>query len=228
MNYAMNWIQEDDFNLFHNMRWAKFSLLHSMPSAKCTIYEYSSICWKPIVLRGRMNVPGRCLLCMQTIGCMSEYFTPGRIFLQKINISDRIRFKTAQYCRFVLKFALACQFMEMLKRGWYHIHSHQHFSSSVLPRLCCPYIRVSVQIVQSASCIVLNLCFWFLPGLSQSLGFEPVTDVLPDSAARVLSACQELEKVAWNKLYLRQSLTACLGNCLPSVAFAVARERQQL
>ena len=45
-------------------------------------------------------------------------------------------------------------------------------------------------------CIVLNLCFWFRPGLSQSLGIEPVTDVPPDRAARVLSACQELEMVA--------------------------------
>ena len=45
-------------------------------------------------------------------------------------------------------------------------------------------------------CIVLNLCFWFRPGISQSLGFELVTDVLPDRAAGVLSACHELEKIA--------------------------------
>ena len=38
-------------------------------------------------------------------------------------------------------------------------------------------------------CIVLNLCFWFWPGISQSLGFERVTDVLPDRAARVPFAC---------------------------------------
>ena len=40
--------------------------------------------------------------------------------------------------------------------------------------------------------------FWFLPGISQSLGFERVTDVTLDRAgcaASVLSACQELEKV---------------------------------
>ena len=73
-------------------------------------------------------------------------------------------------------------------------------------------------------CIVLNLCFWFRPGIGQSLGIEPVTDVPPDRAARVLSACQELEKVACNKLYLRQSVTACLGKYLPSVVFCVARE----
>ena len=45
-------------------------------------------------------------------------------------------------------------------------------------------------------CIVLNMCFWFRPGLGQSLGFEPVTDVPQDRAASVLSSCQELEKVA--------------------------------
>ena len=43
-------------------------------------------------------------------------------------------------------------------------------------------------------CMVLNLCFWFRPGISQSLGFERVTDKSPDRAARVLSA--DLEKVA--------------------------------
>ena len=39
MYYVMNWIQEDDFNLLHNMRGAKFSSLHSMRGAKCTICE---------------------------------------------------------------------------------------------------------------------------------------------------------------------------------------------
>ena len=64
--------------------------------------------------------------------------------------------------------------------------------------------------------------------MGQSLGIKPVTDMQPDRAARVLSVCQELEKVAFYKLYLRQSVTACLGNYLPSVAFSVARDRQQL
>ena len=52
---------------------------------------------------------------------------------------------------------------------------------------------------------------------TRNLGIKPVTNVPPDRAARVLSACQELEKV-------RQSVTACLGNYLRSVAFSVARE----
>ena len=71
--------------------------------------------------------------------------------------------------------------------------------TSIAPRLCCRVCAApkSVSVYKLYSrppCIVLNLCFWFRPGLSQSLGFEPVTDVLPDRAARVL--CQELEKVA--------------------------------
>ena len=44
-------------------------------------------------------------------------------------------------------------------------------------------------------CIVLKFCFWFWPGISQSLGFERVTDVPPDRAVRVQSAYQELEKI---------------------------------
>ena len=43
MNYMMNWIQENDFNLLHRMRIAKFSLLHSMQGAKCTICEVQSL-----------------------------------------------------------------------------------------------------------------------------------------------------------------------------------------
>ena len=68
-----------------------------------------------------------------------------------------------------------------------------------LPLVCAAASALPFKVYKLYSrppCIVLNLCFWFRPGLSQSLGFEPVTDVLPDRAARVLSACQELEKVA--------------------------------
>ena len=82
MYYAMNWIQEGDFNLLHNMRGAKFSLLDSMRGAKCTICkaESLSICRKSIVLQGKINLPGRCLLSMQTTGCMAEYFTTAGYF----------------------------------------------------------------------------------------------------------------------------------------------------
>ena len=49
-------------------------------------------------------------------------------------------------------------------------------------------------------CIVLNLCFWFRPGISHSLGFDPVTDVPPARASPCSSACQQLEKGAVTKL----------------------------
>ena len=103
------------------------------------------------------------------------------------------------------------------------------------PCVCAPLQSVSVprcalqyKFYSLPPCIVLNLCFWFQPGIGQSLGIEPVTDVQQDRAVRVLSTCHELEKVTWTKLYLRQSVTACLGNYLPPFAFSVARERQEL
>ena len=92
--------------------------------------------------------------------------------------------------------------MEMLNKRWYHIHSHQHCPSSVLPRLCCPS-RESVSVYKLYSrppCIVLNLCFWFRPGISHSLGFDPVTGVPPARASRCSSACQQLEQGAVTKL----------------------------
>ena len=55
---------------------------------------------------------------------------------------------------------------------------------------------VHYKLYSQPPCIVLNLCFWFRSGMNQSLGFERVTDVPPDRAARVLSAHQELEKAA--------------------------------
>ena len=36
-------------------------------------------------LQGKINLPVRCLLCMQTTGCMAEYFITRYIFLQNIN-----------------------------------------------------------------------------------------------------------------------------------------------
>ena len=70
MNYVMNWIQQDNFNLLHNMQDAsKFSNM-----------------LKSIVLQGKMNVPSHCLLCMQATGCMAEYFTTAGYF-DKISTS---------------------------------------------------------------------------------------------------------------------------------------------
>ena len=79
-----------------------------------------------------------------------------------------------------------------------------HIPTGIAPRLCCvlplnpcqQHRALHYKLYSRPPCIVLNLCFWFRPGLSQSLGFGPVIDVPPDRAARVLSACQELEKVA--------------------------------
>ena len=173
------------------------------------------------------------LLALHTINWLySRIFHNCRICLQNINISYRIRFKTAQYCRFVSKFWTG---MSMDGDAEQEVVSHPF--PPALPLVCAAASVLPFNPCQCSShykfyslppCIVLNLCFWFRPGISQSLGIEPVTDVPPDRAARVLSACQELEKVGWNKLDLRQSVTACLGNYLPSVAFSVAREWQQL
>ena len=67
-------------------------------------------------------------------------------------------------------------------------------AASVLPFNSCQCAS-HYKLYSLPRCIVLNLCFWFGPGISLSLGFERVTDVPPDRAAHVLSACQELEKV---------------------------------
>ena len=51
-------------------------------------------------------------------------------------------------------------------------------------------------------CIVLNLCFLFLTGISQSLGFERVTDMPPASTSRCSPAAHELEKALVRIMYL--------------------------
>ena len=130
------------------------------------------------------------LLSMQTSGCMAEYFTTAGYFYK--TSTSEIEFVSRQPNTVDLfrSFELTCQCMEMLNKRWYHI--------SIAPRMCfrvCAALQsvsVCLAVQFRPPCIVLNLCFWFLPGLSQSLGFEPVTDVPPEYAARVLSACQEL------------------------------------
>ena len=119
-----------------------------------------------------------------------------RIFLQNINISDRIRFKTAQYCRFVSKF---CSGMSVHGDAEQEVVSHPFppasplvcAAASVLPFnqcQCAPHYKL----YSRPPCIVLNLYFWFRPGLSQSLGFEFVTDVPPDRAA---ACCQRVRNL---------------------------------
>ena len=157
-----NWIQEDDFNWLHNMQGAKFGLLDSMRGAKCTIIckaESLSICWKSIVLQGKINLPVRCLLCRQTTGCMPEYFTTTGYFYKTSTIAIEFVSRQPNTVDSFRSVELACQCMEMLNKR-YHIHSHQHCPSSVLC-LCCPSIRVSfaLQIVQSASLHSFKLVF---------------------------------------------------------------------
>ena len=73
-----------------------------------------------------------------------------------------------------------------------------------LPLVCAAYVlpfnpcqcAQHYKLYCQPPCKVLNLCFWFRPGISQSQGIEPVTDVPQDRAARVLSTFQELEVVA--------------------------------
>ena len=169
-------------------------------------------------------MPGCCLLCMQTTGCMAEYFTTAGYFYKTSTSATEFVSRQPNIVDSFRSFELVCKCMEMLNKRWYHIHSHQHCPSSVLRAAPQSVSASPYKLYSRPPCIVLNSCFWFRPGIGQSLGIEPVTDVPPDRAARVLSACQELEKVACNNLYLRKSVTACLGNYLPSVVFCVARE----
>ena len=163
---------------------------------------------------------------MQTSGCMAEYFTTAGDFYKTSTSAIEFVSRQPSTVDSFRSFDLACQCMEMLSK---RVVSHPFqpalpldSAASVLPFNPC-HAR-HYKLYSRPPCIVLNLCFWFRPGTSQSLGFERVTDVPPDRAASVLSACQELEKVACNKLYLRQSVTACLGQYLPLVVFCVASE----
>ena len=102
---------------------------------------------------------------MQTTGCMAEYFTTVSTEIpQNINISveSAIEFVSRQPNTVDLfrSFELASQCIVMWNKRWYHIHSHQHYPSSVLC-LCCPSIRVSVLRTTNCPCKVLYWCFWF-------------------------------------------------------------------
>ena len=101
----MNRIQQDAFNLLHNRR-GKFSLLHNMRCAKCTICDAQrlSICWKSIFFARQNECTGVLLALHANNWLYGRIFHNSRIFLQNINISNRIRFKRAQYSRFVSKF----------------------------------------------------------------------------------------------------------------------------
>ena len=146
-----------------------------------------------------MNVPGRCLLCMQTSGCMELYFTTAGYFYKTSTSAIEFVSKQPNNVDLYPSLELAYQCMEILNKR--HIHS-----ISIALRLCCGCAALqsvsvcfALQFVQSASLHSLSfkfkLVFLVSAGISQSLGFERVTAMSPDHAARVLSACQELEKV---------------------------------
>ena len=89
-----------------------------------------------------------------------------------------------------------------------------------LPLVCaasvCPSISVSAQIVQSGSLHSFKR-FSFWPGISHSLGFDPVTDVPPARASRYRSACHQLEKALVRIMYLRCTLRQIsVMRCVPA------------
>ena len=227
MNHVTNWIQEDNFKLLHNMRGAKFSLLDSMRGAKCTICK--AIDMLKIDCFARKNQFTGVLLALHANNWLyGRIFHNIGIFLQNINISDRIRFKTAQYCRFVSKF---CTGMSVHGDAEQEVVSHPFppalpivCAASVLPFNPCQCAR-HYKLYSRPPCIVLNLCFWFRPGISQSLGLECVTDA-PARSSRCSSACDQLEKALMRIIYLRSPAANC-GKYLPRVAFQLHRERRQ-
>ena len=99
-----------------------------------------------------MNVSGRCLLCMQTTGCKAEYFTTAGYFYKTSTSVIEFVSRQPNIVDLFRSFELACQCMETLKRGWYHIHSHQHCPSSVLC-LCCPSICVVLGTTNCTVCL---------------------------------------------------------------------------
>ena len=169
----MNWFQQDDLNLLHNRRGAKFSLLHNMWCTKCTICEAQrlSITWKLVVLHGKMNVPGRCLLCMQTTGWMAQYFTTAGYFYKHQNQRSN-SFQNSPILSICLKF-------------WTGISVHGNAAQEVLAHpfppalslVCASLQSVSVclalQIIQSASLHSFKLVFQVLARNKSVAGMRP-------------------------------------------------------
>ena len=122
-------------------------------------------------------------------------FHNSRIFLQNINISDRICLKTAQYFRFASKFSTGISVHGDAEQGVVS-HSFPPASPLVSPASVLPFNPCQCasyyKLYSLPRCIVLNLCFWFLPGISQSPGFERVTDVPPDHGVRNLKLPHEI------------------------------------
>ena len=97
------------------------------------------------------------------------------------------------------------------------------FPPAFLCCVCLPFNQCQrashYKLYSQPPCIVLNLSFWFLPRISQSLGFESVTDVLPASAIRCTgsSACHQLEKELVRIMYLCWTLQQVSAmRCVPA------------
>ena len=106
---------------------------------------------------------------------------------------------------------------------WWTRGSITSIPTSIAPRLCCvcPFNQcqhaLHYKLYSRPPCIVLNLCFSFRPGISQSLGFERVTDVPPARASRCSSACHQLGKALVRMLYPRCTLRQVSAmRCVPA------------
>ena len=169
MNYVMNWIQEDNFDLLHNMQGAKFRLLQRIRDpnlSQSALYARSKVYRKlKINCFARKNECTGVLLALHANNWLyGRIFHNSRIFLQNINISDRIRFKrikTAQYCRFVSKFWTGMSVNEDAEQD----SRYKRWSTSIAPRLCCVCalqslsVCFTLQMVQSASLHSFKLLF---------------------------------------------------------------------
>ena len=152
-------------------------------------------------------------------GGMAEYFTTAGYFYK--TSTSAIEFVSRQPITVVSfrSFALACQCMEMLKRG-----GITSIPTSIAPRLCCVCLPFNpcqcashYKLYSRPPCVVLNLCFWFRPGISHSLGFERVTDVSPARASRCSSACHQLKKALVRIMYPRCTLLQVSAmRCVPA------------
>ena len=113
-------------------------------SAQCArrkVYRYVEnrlFCKEKSIYRGAAGPVLALHALRQTAGCMTDYFTTTGYFYKTSTSAIEFVSRQPNTVDSFWSFALACQCMEMLNKRWYHIHSHQHCPSSVLPRLCCP------------------------------------------------------------------------------------------
>ena len=137
-----------------------------MQGAKCTICKVQSlsICWKLIVLQGRMNVQGCCLLCMLSTGCTAEYFTTAAYFYKTSTSAIEFVSRQPKYCRFVSKF-----WTGMSVHGDDEQEVVSHPFPPVLPLICAASVlpfnpcqcASRYKLYSLSPCIVLNWCLWF-------------------------------------------------------------------